>query len=157
MFPALRPVLNKGGAGNYISREASVERLVPIIADQLGLLRDYDYATKRMAASGVRQRMEEVVLPNIRTELNKLYETIFSLGGSAPTGAELDWAASGLEGDDGDLLQALLDRDKAFGDRLRDEMEAVHHQERTRAILGHNAAKSDDRLNMLRALRADLG
>lgn len=157
MFPVLRPILNKGGAGHYISREASVERLLPIVADQLGLLRDYDYVAKRMEASGARQKMEEVVLPNIRTELNKLYETVFSLGGSAPTGAELDWKASGLDGSDGEMVGELLARDKALGDTLREEMEAVHHQERTRAIIGHNAAKSADRINMLRGLRADIG
>ncbi|OZC02621.1 hypothetical protein [Rubricoccus marinus] len=157
MFPVLRPILNKGGAGNYISREESVDRLVPVVADQLGLLRDYDYVAKRLDAPAVRQRFEEVVLPNVRTELNKLYETIFSLGGSAPTGADMDWSASGLDGNDTDSLKTLLERDRAFGDRLRDEVEAVHHQERTRAILGHNADKSNDRLNMLRALLADLG
>ena len=158
MFPALRPILNKGGAGNYISRAESVERLRPVIADQLGLLRDYDHVAKRLQSPLVRERFDEVVLPNIRTELNKLYETILSLGGSAPTGADMDWSDSDLGGDgDSSVLKTLLDRDRAFGDRLRDEMEAVHHQERTRAILGHNAAKSGDRLNMLRALLADLG
>lgn len=157
MFPALRPVLNKGGAGNYITRAESVERLRPLIADQLTLLRDYDHVAKRLQNAGASLRFQEVVLPNIRTELNKLYETILSLGGSAPTGAEMDWTASGLDGSDSELVKALLDRDQAFGDRMREEMEAVHHQERTRAIIGHNADKSNDRLNMLRALRADLG
>ncbi|MEL6616020.1 MAG: hypothetical protein AAFQ43_09800 [Bacteroidota bacterium] len=156
MFPALRPVLNKGGAGNYISREESVERLRPLIEDQLSLLRDYDHVSRRLQDSGARLRFQEVVLPNIRTELNKLYETILSHGGVAPTGAEMDWTASGLSGSDDDFLNALLERDRAFGDRMREEMEAVHHQERTRAIIGHNAEKSNDRLNMLRALRAAL-
>ena len=157
MFPALRGVLNKGGAGNYISREASVERLQPVIADQLDLLRAYDHVAKRISDPGVRQRMEDVVLPNIRTELNKLYETIFSLGGSAPTGSEMDWTAENLDGSDAHMLKAMLDRDARFGRSLTEEMDAVHHQERTRAILGHNAAKAEDRSNMLRALLADLG
>ncbi len=157
MFPALRPILNKGGAGHYISREESVERLIPIIADQLGLLRDYDHVAKRLQSPVVRQRFEEVVLPNVRTELNKLYETILSLGGTAPTGAQMDWSDSDLSGNDTELLKEMLTRDRAFGGRLTEEAEAVHHQERTRAIIGHNAAKSGDRLNMLRALLADLG
>ena len=157
MFPALRPILNKGGAGNYISREASVERLRPIIVRQLDLLRAYDHVGKRLADPGARQRFEEVVLPNLRTETGKLYETIFSLGGSAPTGADSDWAASGLDGDDASMLRGLLDRDRVYGDALSTEMDEVHHQERTRAILGHNASKADDRAVMMRKLIADLG
>ena len=157
MFPALRPILNKGGAGNYISREESAERLRPIIADHLSLLRDYDHVAKRLAHAEARQRFNDVVLPNVRTELNKLYETILSHGGVAPTGAEMDWTDSGLAGSDAEMLKALQQRDTAYGQSLRDEMDAVHHQERTRAILGHNAAKADDRLAMLRALLASIG
>ena len=156
MFPALRPILNKGGAGKYISREESVERLRPIIADHLNLLRDYDHVAKRLQHAEARQRFNDVVLPNVRTELNKLYETILSHGGAAPTGAEMDWTASGLGGSDADMIKALIERDKAYGQSLRDEMEAVHHQERTRAIIGHNAEKADDRLAMLRAVLAAL-
>ena len=157
MFPALRPVLNKGGAGRYISREESVERLQPIVASQLHLLRAYDHASKRLADGSVRQRFEEVILPNIRTELNKLYETVFSLGGAAPTGSEMDWTAADLDGDDETLLKTLLERDREFGRQLSEEMDGVHHQERTRAILGHNASKAEDRQTLLRSLLASLG
>ncbi|MEM6326534.1 MAG: hypothetical protein AAF791_05395 [Bacteroidota bacterium] len=157
MFPALRPVLNKGGAGKYISREESVERLQPVIASQLELLRAYDHVGKRIADANATQYFDEVILPRLRTELNKLYETVFSLGGSAPTGAAMDWTASDLDGDDVALLKALQVRDRDFGRQLAEEMDAVHHQERTRAILGHNAEMADVRLGALRKLLATLG
>lgn len=157
MFPALRPILNKGGAGRYISREESVDRLQPIVESQLQLLRAYDHVGKRLENGPARQRFEDVVLPNIRTELNKLYETVFSLGGAAPTGSGAEWNVDGFDGSDETMLKALLGRDREFGRMLSEEMDAVHHQERTRAILGHNAAKADDRQTMLRALLADLG
>ena len=42
MFPALRPLLNKGGAGRYISREESVARLTPVAQHHIDLLLAYD-------------------------------------------------------------------------------------------------------------------
>ncbi|MEM1054870.1 MAG: hypothetical protein AAGI52_05045 [Bacteroidota bacterium] len=156
MFPALRPVLNKGGAGRYISREESVERLRPVIEKHLDLLRAYDHVGKRLSDANADQYFREVILPRLRTELNKLYETIFSLGGSAPTGAEMDWIASGLHGSDQEMLKGLIERDRAFSGALATEMDEVHHQERTRAILGHNAEMAEARLGSLRKLLASL-
>lgn len=152
MYPVLRTVLNKGGAGRSISRAESVERIVPFVTRQLELLKAYDGATSRLSNGVTRQRMEEVVLPNLRTELNKLYETVFSLGGAAPTGAEMEWTGSALSGGDDDVLRELIELDQAFSADLREEIDAVHHQERVRAILGHNAGGSDDRVAFVRRL-----
>ena len=152
MFPVLRPILNKGGAGRYISREESVERLQPIVANHLDLLQAYTATAARLSDPATRQRFDDVILPNVRTELNKLYETVFSLGGSAPTGAGTDWDESAIDGDEADRLRALIEMDKEFGETVSEEADAVHHQERTRAILMHNAAKSGERLTFLRGL-----
>ncbi|GAB5534777.1 MAG: hypothetical protein Rubg2KO_10260 [Rubricoccaceae bacterium] len=149
MFPALRPILNKGGAGRYISREESVERLQPMVVHQLDLVYLYDSAVSRLADSPAKTRLVSI-MPNLRTELSKLYETVYSLGGTAPTGVERDALATDPGETDAERLGALVDAETAFGEALREEADAVHHQERTRAILLHNADASSSRLSVLR-------
>ncbi|MEO0559159.1 MAG: hypothetical protein AAF170_13355 [Bacteroidota bacterium] len=149
MFPALRPILNKGGAGRYISREESVERLQPMIVHQLDLVYLYDAAVSRLADGPAKTRLMSI-MPNLRTELSKLYETIYSLGGTAPTGAERDARGADPGESDADRLGALVDAENTFGAALREEADTVHHQERTRAILLHNADASDARIGVLR-------
>lgn len=149
MFPALRPILNKGGAGRYISREESVERLQPVIIRQLDLVYLYDAVVSRLADGPAKARIESI-MPNLRTELSKLYETVYSLGGTAPTGVERDARGADPGDTDADRLGALMDAESAFGKALLEEADAVHHQERTRAIIRHNADASDSRLSLLR-------
>lgn len=155
MFPALRPILNKGGAGRYISREESVERLTPVAERHLDLLQTYDAALARMADGPTKERVE-AMMPYLRTETAKISETILSLGGAPPTGAGREQRAP-TEGTDASRVRGLLDAEKDFGGSLREEMDAVHHQERTRAILGHNAEASTARVDLLRGVAADLG
>ena len=155
MFPALRPILNKGGAGRYISREESVDRLRPVAERHLDLLQTYDAALARMPGGPAREQVE-AMMPYLRTETAKVSETILSLGGAPPTGAGRQPLAA-TAGTDRDRVQGLLDAEKDFGSMLREETDAVHHQERTRAILGHNAEASTSRIDLLRAVLADLG
>ena len=149
MFPSLRPILNKGGAGRYISREESVERLQPIVVRQLDLVYLYDAVVARLAEGPAKERLTSI-MPNLRTELSKLYETLFSLGGTAPTGVERDALATDPGTTDEERLHALIEAEAAFDTVLREEADDVHHQERTRAILIHNADASASRLGLLR-------
>ena len=149
MFPALRPILNKGGAGRYISREESVERMQPIVVRQLDLVYLYDAAVSRLADGPAKESLT-AIMPYLRTELSKLYETVFSLGGAAPTGVEREARGVDPGATDADRLRALVDAEQEFGDALRYEADEVHHQERTRAILNHNADASRSRLDLLR-------
>ena len=155
MFPALRPLLNKGGAGRYISREASVERLQPVVENHLRLLYAYDGVLARMADGPTKERLT-ALMPYLRTELNKLYETVFSLAGSAPTGVGMEPGSVSLGDRETDRLFALVEEERAFGTAMREEGDAVHHQERTRAILNHNADASDSRLGVLREVTSAL-
>ena len=156
MFEALRPVLNKGGAGRYISREESAERLVPIAARHLDLLYAYTDALGQIGVGNARARVE-AMMPYLRTEVNKVYETILSLGGSAPTGTERSSEGTHTAGrSDAAHVDALLAAERDFGAALSAEAEAVHHQERTRAILNHNAEASSKRLDVLREVAAGL-
>ena len=152
MFPALRPILNKGGAGRYISRAESVERLTPVAERHLDLLRHYDRELAVMPDGPAKERVE-AMMPYLRTEVSKMSETILSLGGTPPSGAG-QMGASAPPPSDRDPIRAFLDAETDFGGALRDEADAVHHQERTRAILVHNAEASDARRDLLRGIAA---
>ena len=149
MFPILRPVLNKGGAGYSISREETVERLKPHVERGLELLRSYSAALPGMQDREAVDRIE-ALLPYFRTELGKLYESIFSAGGTVPTGTEIDFSSRIAA--DGNSLQRLTEREREFSRALEEEVDSVHHQERTRAILRSVAAGSKGRLDALREL-----
>ena len=156
MFPALRPILNKGGAGRYISRAESAERLVPIAERHLDLLRAYDRELAALPDGPAREQIE-AMMPYLRTEVSKMSETILSLGGTPPSGAGRGPVGAPTGGADRDRVQGFLDAEKDFGGALRDEVDAVHHQERTRAILEHNAHASASRVDLLRGVLAGLG
>lgn len=154
MFPALRPILNKGGAGRYISRAESIDRLLPITDRHLALLREYDGAMAALPAGPDRERLA-AMMPYLRTEIAKISETILSLGGTPATGVSHE-PATATAGDARSVFKGLLDAETTFGRALREEIDAVHHHERTRAILGHNAEASDARIDLLRGIVADL-
>ncbi len=152
MFPSLRPLLNKGGAGRYISRAESAERLMPLAQRHLDLLLDYDRQLAAMPAGPAREQIE-AMMPYLRTEVAKMSETILSLGGTPPSGSGPLPPAPAES--DRDRVQGFLDAEKDFGRALRDEVDAVHHQERTRAILTHNAEASTARMDLLRGILAN--
>lgn len=155
MFPALRPILNKGGAGRYISRAESVERLLPIAERHLALHRTYTTTLEALPDGPAKDRVQ-TMMPYLRTEMAKMSETILSLAGTPPNGVG-DRAPAPTPGrSDRQRVEDLLDAEKDFGAALTDEIDAVHHQERTRAILGHNAEASASRAGLLRDLLAAL-
>ncbi len=154
MFPALRPLLNKGGAGRYISREETAERLAPIAERHLDLLDAYTAAMADFPDGPGRIRLD-AMMPYLRTEVSKVSETMLSLGAAPPTGAGRGPIAP-VTGDARARVAALLDAEKDFSDALTAEVDVVHHQERTRAILTHNAEASAARIDLLRGIAADL-
>ena len=154
MFPALRPILNKGGAGRYISREESVERLLPMAEHHLDLCATYDAALGALPDGPARTRLSALA-PYVRIETAKIFETILSLGGTAPTGTDREPAAPAT-GSVADVIKGLRDAEGTFSRALLDEVDVVHHQERTRAILEHNARASESRLGVLRDIVAEL-
>ncbi len=151
MFSALRPILNKGGAGHYATRAESAERLMPVAERHIDLFEDYRGALAALAPGDARDRVA-ALLPLFRTEMAKMSETLLSYGVAPPSG--MGRTPTDLGRTDADRLVALADRESAFTADLRGEVDAVHHQERTRAILGHNADASDRRLAVLRDLTA---
>ena len=151
MFPALRPLLNKGGAGRYISREASVERLQPVAQRHLDLLLAYDRQLAALPDGPAREQIA-AMMPYLRTEVAKMSETILSLGGTPPSGAGAMPVSTAPAASDRERIQGFLDAEKDFAGALRHEVDEVHHQERTRAILNHNAEASVARTELLRGI-----
>lgn len=160
MYPVLRPFLGRGGAGRYISRAESAERLLPLIERGNVLIQRYAHLLEALPEGPARERIAAIV-PFVRTDVSKLYELVYSLGGTAPTGLEmqthpLERAA--------DPLAAVREAEQAFHDALRDEIDAVHHHERTRGVLASlhgqrvrgsaNEGGSIARLGILRSLAA---
>ena len=151
MFSVLRPLLNKGGAGHYIDRATTAERLIPLLAQHLRLLSAYDYTLDRLSNAEARGLLK-TLMPHARTHAAKLSETIFSTGATPPNGTQFEPGASGQGSTDAEMLHHVLGLERAYYDALMDEVDAVHHQERTRAILAHVAAGSEERLEALRSL-----
>ena len=150
MFPVLRPILNRGGAGFSISRQETADRLRPHVARGLDLLRIYSALLPRVEDREIAHRITPL-MPFFRTELGKLYESIFSAGGTAPTGVDVDFEA-GIDDAARDPVGILVLAEREFGRAVSDEIDAVHHQERTRAILKAVAAGSNGRMDVLREL-----
>ena len=153
MFQALRPILNKGGAGHYATRAESAERVMPVAERHIDLFEAYRGALAGLAPGAARTSVE-AMMPLLRTELAKMSETLLSYGVTPPSGMGRELIPMGST--DAERLFALADRERSFGAALRAEVDAVHHQERTRAILGHNAGASDQRLAVLRDLTSSL-
>ena len=153
MFQALRPILNKGGAGHYATRAESAERVLPVAVRHIDLFEAYRGALAGLAAGPARASIE-AMMPLLRTEIAKMSETLLSYGATPPSGMGREPTPMGDT--DAARLLGLADRERDFGSALRAEVDAVHHQERTRAILGHNAAASDQRLDVLRDLTSGL-
>lgn len=151
MFTVLRPLLNKGGAGHYISRRETAERLLPLVVRHNRLLQAYGYTLDRLHNHDARGRIE-ALMPALRIHLGKLDEAVYSAGGTPSLGTHLEPGETGHGTTDAEMLFHVLDLERAYHGALADEVDIVHHQERTRAILGHLAAGSETRLEALRTL-----
>lgn len=151
MFPALRPFLNKGGAGYSISRAETAERLSRHVEHASDLLRGYASALAHLRRRESAARIEEM-LPYLRSDVAKLYESIYSAGGRTPSRLPDTPLADDASASDAGVFRALIDREQEFGEAVYEEIDAVHHQERTRAILKAVGAGSNARLELLREL-----
>lgn len=151
MYPVLRPILGRGGAGKYITRAESVERLLPYVPMHHRLLHAYDYTLERMRDDAGKERLL-ALMPLARTEAGKLSETIFSLGGTPSNGTNLEPGETGVGSADAEMLHHVADMERAYHDALLEEVDAVHHQERTRSILQAVATGSAARLEAIREI-----
>ncbi len=151
MFSVLRPLLNKGGAGRYATREETIERLIPLVRSHHELLNAYEEVLANLDDSEATDEIQKF-MSRARTESGKLSETVFSMGGTPPNGTELEPASSSLTETDAELLHNVLDIEREYCTVVTNEVDAVHHQERTRAILGVVRDGSEARQETVRTI-----
>ena len=147
MHPLLKPIFNRGGIGRSMSREESVDVFNPLIRQHHRLLHAYDAALRTLGDRTLADRVNGE-MNRARTELAKLKETVFSLGGDAPNGTDLDPDVD-LGRTDADILHALDDRERAYRDALEDVLARTDLQLHSTAILKNNLKGSKARLDML--------
>lgn len=144
-------IFQKGGIGQSLSRQDTIDRLNPLIKQHMelnhahnaviGALSDADLA----AALSAEQRIA-------RMDVGKMMETVFSAGGVAYNGVELEPASYHLGDTDDDMLFELLDRETALRDAVDAEfkLDGLEHQIRTKAILNNVLTHSQQRLDLLK-------
>jgi len=155
MYRVLRPILNKGGAGRYATREESGVRLNPLVRRHHELLHAYEFALANLADGDARALLD-ALMPRARTESGKLSETVFSMGATPPNGTDLEPAGSGSLETDTELLYRVLNLERDYCETVTSEIDAIHHQERTRAILKVVRDGSEARLEVVRGITSRL-
>jgi hypothetical protein len=147
MYPLLQPIFNRGGAGRSMTREESVEAISPLVREHQKLLHAYDAAIRTLGDRDLAARLNDG-MNRARTELAKLRETIFSLGGDTSNGVDLDPDVH-LGTSDAAIVHALDDRERAYRDALQRTLKMPHQQLRSTAILENNLKGSAARLDVL--------
>lgn len=147
MYPLIQSVMNRGGAGRSMTREESVEAILPLVDRHHALLHAYDAAIRSLGDRDVAARLNSG-MNRARTELAKLKETVFSLAGTPPNGTDLDPNVR-LGDTDAEIIHALNDAERDYRNALQDTLGLAHHQLRTTAILENNVIGSNARLDVL--------
>lgn len=137
-------LLQKGWAGRTISREETIERLNPIMRIMTEML--HLYAAVRRGVDADVRREVDAVMKTLRTDIGKVAETVFSSGGTAYSGTELE-PDDFAPGEDG--WKSLRDAEDVLAAALGEEQD-VEHEMRTRAILAKVAANHEDRMKLIR-------
>ncbi len=149
-------LLQKGWAGTTIDREATVAHLNPIIRVMTVTMHAWDAAQRALDAGSAQADGAPVAdsMPVadarklLRMDIGKMCETVFSAGGVAYNGVDLE--ASAYEfGDDG--WAGVRRQEEALGEALAQQLGVEHHM-RTRAILAAVAANHETRLQLARNL-----
>lgn len=147
-------LLQKGWAGKTISRQETIDRLNPIIEQHIRLNYAYDAAERNTKntrfGAGIATHQKVA-----RADVGKLAETVFSCGGTAYNGTELEPSDFDTRESDVAMVEHLLELEQGFQETLESEKK-LEHQMRTRAILGVLKKNSDDRLDFLRETNKEI-
>lgn len=142
-------LLNKGWAGRTISRAETIDRVNPVLRELTVLMHTYDAAARHLGAEAPAS-----MAPSQRTlrgDLGHLAETVYSAGGAAYTGVNLEPDEFHVVGTTIDVSRALIEAEERFAKRLLEE-KAVEHQMRTRAVIANVATHSAERLKLAREI-----
>lgn len=142
-------LLNKGWAGRTISRAETIDRINPVLRELTVLMHTYEAAATALPADAASALAASQRV--IRGDLGHLAETVYSAGGVAYTGVDLEPSSFSIEGSRSDIARKLTEAEEHFRASLEGEKK-IEHQIRTRAVLENVARSSSDRLRVVREL-----
>ena len=137
--------LKQGWAGKTIGRQETFERLNPIIRTANELMQHLTALAASSTDADVKTRIE-AALRTHRMDIGKLCETVFSCGGVAYSGTDLN-PTDYVNSTPADIVRI----DAELAEQLASEGK-IEHQMRTRAILGVLEENHRSRKNSLRNL-----
>jgi len=148
-------LLGKGWAGRTITRAETVERLNPIVKQHIELNHNYEAAIRAIDLQPVTDALS-AMQRTARMDVGKISETIYSAGGSAYNGTDLEPGDFDLGDSASDMVGSLISLERDFRNTVRTERDEIEHQIRTRAILELLESNSHDRLKALEKMKTRL-
>jgi len=139
--------LQKGWAGKTITRLETIDRINPLIRQHIVLNRSYDDAEKNISNREFASKIVDLQ-KKARMNVGKLVEIVFSSGGVAYSGTDIEPSSVHVgEGDDR-IVETLAGLEGELLDAVRAESKIEHHM-RTRAVLQTVERDAADRLKAL--------
>ena len=145
-------LLGRGWAGRTITRAETVDRLNPIIKQHIELNHNYEAAMRAMDLQPAVEALR-AMQRTARMDVGKLSETVFSAGGAAYNGTDLESGDVDLGESDSDIISGLISMERYFRKTVQTERDEIEHQIRTRAILELVESNSHDRLKALEKMK----
>ena len=139
--------LQKGWAGRTIDRATTIDRINPMIRTMNELMQLYIAASDAEQRADMKQAIE-ASLRTLRMDIGKMCEVVFSCGGVAYSGTDLETDAFRLGAGQSEAIEA---KEKELRQALDAEAD-VEHQMRTRAILLNVDTNQKTRMEAVRGL-----
>lgn len=146
--PLVRLLFNRGGIGQSLTREETVERINPIIEKLMRLNFSHNYVIDHCSEQAIADQLAKLQ-KRARADVGKLAEVVLSAGGAAYNGTELRHETFDLGETDNEMLFELRHREKEFQSTVGNELQVNHHL-RTEAVLENVQANSEERLGYLK-------
>ena len=140
-------IFNKGGIGKSLSRQETVERINPLIREHIALNHQHDYVIRTIGDAEIAERLEQFQ-KIARVDVGKLAEVVFSAGGTAYSGVDMEPDDFNLGTDPAEMIHRLLEAEQRFLQLVNDELK-LNHQIRTKATLNLVRQHSEERLRYL--------
>jgi hypothetical protein len=142
-------LLNKGWAGRTISRAETIDRVNPVLRELTVLMHTYDAAARHLGADAPASLATSQ--RTLRGDLGHLAETVYSSGGVAYSGVNLEPDEFRVVGTKIEVSRTLIEAEERFAKRLSEE-KAIEHQMRTRAVFENVATHSAERMKLAREI-----
>ena len=140
-------ILQKGWAGRTIDRAETIDRINPMIQTMTELMHLYLAAKDDSESADLGQHID-ASLRTLRMDIGKMCEIIFSCGGVAYSGVDLDTNDFRLGSG---LSQAIETKERELELAL-EVQSGIEHQMRTRAILLNVETNQKTRMNAVRGI-----